>query len=403
MPQSFTVSVYIRPGSPVWYARCYLDGGGDKPVRWSTGVRIDSEGGKRGSRRVAQGRAEEAAARYAASSVAEVACASATNLHEVAKRMLRQKQADGRRPLALSQHAKNLQKHVEPFFGAGRDVRSIRRPDLEAFKRHLKQLDLAPVTINNNLTSIRQVLKHAALVEEMEGFESMPLVGNVKVSQESKGRALTEEQVSSLFDAVNPRELEAFQFLGFLANTGTRRTETMAMRWGWIDWDNAMLRIPAEYRKGAAARRGVPLNDEALAILRGRQEHGTKFTGRRKDPLPTGPDDYVWIQMKHDAARNAAAKRAGLGRVRNHDLRHTFGSLAHASGASLPEVRDLLGHTTLAMVNRYAHTYEGKLREVSQRVQLKGSRTVSGSVSGEGSNPTQNGSNPTQRKFKVVK
>lgn len=403
MPQGFTVSVFTRAGSPFWWARCYLAGGGDKPLRWSTGVRLDAEGGKRGSRRVAQGRAEEHAARLASAAVAQATTENDTALQEVAKRMLRQKQADGRRPLALSQHAKNLQKHVVPFFGAGRDVRTIRRPDLEAFKRHLKQVPLAPVTINNNLTSIRQVLKHAALVEEMDGFESMPIVANVKVSQESKGRALTEEQVGALFDAVNPRELEAVQFLGFLANAGTRRTETMAMRWGWIDWDNSMLRIPAEYRKGAAARRGVPLNDEALAILRARQEHGTKFTGRRKGPLPTGPDDHVWIQAKHDVARNEAAKRAGLGRVRNHDLRHTFGSLAHASGASLPEVRDLLGHTTLAMVNRYAHTYEGKLREVSQRVQLRGTRGVSAAVSGQGSNPAQNGPEPTQRKLRMVK
>jgi len=403
MPQGFTVSVYTRPGSPYWYARCYLDGGGDKPLRWSTGVRLDSEGGKRGSRRVAQGRAEDEARRLASAAVADQAAADDTSLAEVAKRFLRQKKADGRRPRALRQHASNLQTHVLPFFGAERDVRTIRRPDLEAFKRHLRAGELAPVTINNNLTSIRQILKHAAIVEEMDGFESMPIVTNVKVSQESKGRALTPDQVGALLSEVNPRELEALQFLAFIANTGTRRTETFEMRWGWIDWDNSMLRIPAEYRKGGASRRGVPLNDVALAILRARQEHGTKYTGRRKDPLPTGPEDRVWLQKKHDEARNAAAKRAGLGKIRNHDLRHTFGSLAHASGASLPEVRDLLGHTTLAMVNRYAHSYEEKLREASQRVQLGGGASVLGRVLGGGSNPAQKGPAPTQRRLRAVK
>ena len=116
----------------------------------------------------------------------------------------------------------------------------------------------------------------------------------------------------------------------------------------------------------------VPLNDTVLELLAMRQ-------GRRKQPRL----GRVWFQQKHDGARNSAAKRAGIkGRVRNHDLRHTLGSLAHAAGASLPEVRDLLGHTTLAMVSRYAHSYQDRLAEVANRVQI-GPGTVPGAVTGE--------------------
>ena len=38
-----------------------------------------------------------------------------------------------------------------------------------------------------------------------------------------------------------------------------------------------------------------------------------------------------------------------------HDLRHTFASWAIQRGATLPELKDLLGHSSLAMVMRYAH------------------------------------------------
>jgi integrase len=317
--------------------------------------------------------------------------------------MMRQKIAEKKRPRAVASHAHNLEKHVEPFFGKDRDVRSIRRPDLEAFKRHLStDLRLGAVTVNNQLTTIRQVLKQAAVVEEMPGFESMPLVANVKVPKGTKGRALTEDQVVSLLDQVNPRELEAQQFLEFCVNTGTRKTETLAMKWGWIDWDARMMRIPPEYRKGGEDRRRVPLNDAAMDILVSRRDHGTKYTGRRKDPLPTGPEDRVWIQKKHDVSRNAAAQRAGLGRVRTHDLRHTFGSLAVKNGASLTEVRDLLGHQTMTMVNHYQHSYEQQLREASQRVQIR-RKSVLGSVSGEGQNGAENGPNQTQSIIRKVK
>ena len=56
--------------------------------------------------------------------------------------------------------------------------------------------------------------------------------------------------------------------------------------------------------------------------------------------------------------------------MRTHDLRHTRGSLAHAAGASLVEVRDMLGHKTLAMVNHYAHTYDDRMRKIADGLQL---------------------------------
>jgi integrase len=370
----YSVSVYTRTGSPYWWARCYLAGEGGKKRRWSTGIRLDADGGKRKSRRLAQARADEQGRRLADSLDLQRTTGSDTSLKAVARRMLRQKLADNRRPRAVAALGHNLDKHVLPFFGAGRDVRTLRRADLEALKAKLSEAGKAPVTINNCLTAIRQVLKHAHSVDEL--LESVPEVRNVVVPSDSQGRALTAEEVSSLLEAVDPRAGEARQYLAFVANTGMRKAETLAMRWGWIDWERAELRIPAEYRKGGKRGARVPLPPAAVEILRDRQEHGTRYTGSSKRPLPTGPGDRVWLQIKHDVARNSAAERAGLGRVRTHDLRHTKGSLAWAAGASLPEVRDLLGHRTLAMVSRYAHSYEERLHEVSGRVQF----SVPGSV-----------------------
>jgi hypothetical protein len=47
--------------------------------------------------------------------------------------------------------------------------------------------------------------------------------------------------------------------------------------------------------------------------------------------------------------------RAGLKNVRIHDLRHTFASIAVASGQGLPMIGKLLGHTQVQTTARYAH------------------------------------------------
>ena len=51
-----------------------------------------------------------------------------------------------------------------------------------------------------------------------------------------------------------------------------------------------------------------------------------------------------------------------------HDLRHTFASWAIQRGATLPELKDLLGHSSLAMVMRYAHLSPEHLRSAVGRL-----------------------------------
>ncbi|MSP60789.1 MAG: hypothetical protein EXR72_10690 [Myxococcales bacterium] len=91
---------------------------------------------------------------------------------------------------------------------------------------------------------------------------------------------------------------------------------------------------------------------------------------QRHASTPFGREFRLGQQVSHAPARNSAAARSGIGRVRNHDLRHTYASLAHAAGASLVEVADLLGHRTLEMVRRYGHSYPQRLKDVADRVQL---------------------------------
>jgi len=54
-----------------------------------------------------------------------------------------------------------------------------------------------------------------------------------------------------------------------------------------------------------------------------------------------------------------AQRRAGLRRIRWHDLRHTFASQAAMAGVPLPQIQQWLGHSTVTMTMRYAHLAPG--------------------------------------------
>jgi integrase len=66
------------------------------------------------------------------------------------------------------------------------------------------------------------------------------------------------------------------------------------------------------------------------------------------------------------AALKVALSRAGLSRIRVHDLRHTTATVLLEAGAHPKLVQDLLGHSTVALtLNTYSHVTSGLSKEAA--------------------------------------
>ena len=146
------------------------------------------------------------------------------------------------------------------------------------------------------------------------------------------------------------------------AFTGLRRGELVALRWRDVDFERSAIRVSGSYANGAPhlaeVRQGrvvpmVPEVAEALAEL-GRREHST------------GDDDLVFpgdlgAYLDASALRRrfvAAQERAGLRKIRFHDLRHTFGTLAVRGAESIVELQAWMGHAEVRTTMRYTHYRE---------------------------------------------
>ncbi|MDA8151296.1 MAG: site-specific integrase, partial [Acidithiobacillus sp.] len=145
--------------------------------------------------------------------------------------------------------------------------------------------------------------------------------------------------------------------------TGGRQAETMGATWAQIDLNRATLQLE-ETKNGS--RRALHLVGPVLELLKERARV------RRIDtdlvfPSRLHPKQPLDLRTPWETA----LKVADIKGFHWHDLRHTFASMAAMNGATLPELAALLGHKTLAMVQRYAHLSPAHTASLAERVAEK--------------------------------
>ena len=169
--------------------------------------------------------------------------------------------------------------------------------------------------------------------------------------------AFSPEEVHALVQAANTQQDGCLYITA--AFTGLRLGELLALRWGDIDFSGHAIRVRQSYNVHGGVGtpksgkvRSVPLVPEvarALAALADRPF----FTGDEDLVFPGEAGGFLDASALRDRYK-AALEKAGLRRLRFHDLRHTFGTLA-VRKAEIPAVQAWMGHSDVQTTMRYVH------------------------------------------------
>lgn len=254
----------------------------------------------------------------------------------------------------------NIDRHVRPLLGR-RKLGTLCRSDIERLQGDIakgktatdektKAHGRARVTGGKG-TAARAIAVLGAVFSfavERELCKDNPVRGVRRFVGENKERFLSDEEMDRLgnvlIDAerngINPNATQAIRLLML---TGCRKSEVLTLRWGYIDWDRSLIRLP-DSKTGAKI---IKVGSDALDVL--------KSIPRRADTDFVFPGDgsahYVGLQKAWEHIR----VEAGLEDVRLHDLRHTFASVAAGNNHSLPIIAQMLGHAQTRTTQRYAH------------------------------------------------
>ncbi len=157
------------------------------------------------------------------------------------------------------------------------------------------------------------------------------------------------------------------------------------MRWQDIDWEKDQIRVRQSIHwlrdkdrdsetppfvfstpKSNASRRRIDMSPRLRKILRecqiasGENPYDLVFATEAKKPI--NPDSFYKKRFL------PAVKAAEIGKVRLHDLRHTFGSIKIDQGENLPYVKDQMGHSSIqTTVDIYGHKLKEQNREAAAR------------------------------------
>ncbi len=240
-------------------------------------------------------------------------------------------------------HARRLLDYI----GGDAEMDSLTASTIRGYMERRKRDGVANATINRELALLSAAINYCNL--ELEWQLPNPVARRKLKEPEGRVRWITLAEAEALIKAATTSHLK--DFIRLALNTGMRLNEMLGLEWDRVDWQQRLVRLEAQHTK-SAKRRTVPLNEDAYRVLLSRARFRAEY-------CPDSP----WVFALADGKRltsiktgfATARRRAGIKDFRVHDLRHTCAAWLVTSGVALVEVRDLLGHASVIMTERYAH------------------------------------------------
>jgi integrase len=155
------------------------------------------------------------------------------------------------------------------------------------------------------------------------------------------------------------RSIRPVLVIRFALYSGKRLGEILDLKWSDVDLKNGLVTF-----QGAKTKNGrtsiVPVNETCLGVLRkARAIRKGKYVFPNTKGKRYVNFTHYWYRIR---------KKAGLdgNGYRFHDLRHTFAShLASSGEVDIYTLKELLGHRSIEMTQRYAHLTNTSLRKAT--------------------------------------
>ncbi|MGB6865484.1 MAG: tyrosine-type recombinase/integrase, partial [Candidatus Aminicenantaceae bacterium] len=234
-----------------------------------------------------------------------------------------------------------LEASLKPFFGRFK-LKEISPHHIEKYRAVRLETGVTKATVNRELALMKKMF-NLAIDWELAGSNPVKKIKFFSEKDNQKERILSKKEEDTLLK-ISPDHLRSI--LTVALNTGMRKSEILNLKWEQVDMKKKLIKV--ENTKSGRSRH-IDINTVLTSLLPGlkRKNKESEFVF----PNPDTGKPYVDLKK----AFKTACDEAGIGELRFHDLRHTFASRLVENGVDLITVKDLLGHSTVKVTERYTH------------------------------------------------
>jgi integrase len=221
----------------------------------------------------------------------------------------------------------------------GKTIQEITPWQIEKYRGKRKEIS-APATVNRELSVLKHLFSRAiewGRLQENPAKKAKFFKGAAK-----RVRFLMPDEIQTLIlnceDWLKP-------IVTVAVHTGMRKGEILSLEWSQVNFEQGIISILDTKNH---ERRDLPMDETVKAT----------FQAIEKTVDLVFPDNKGkrMCEVRLHRAFHEALDKSGITDFHFHDLRHTFASnLVMQEGVELNDVRELLGHKTMAMTLRYAH------------------------------------------------
>ena len=253
---------------------------------------------------------------------------------------------------------------IEPVIGA-LPLKDISPFHLERIKKDMADAGRAARTIHYALCVVRQVFNFAS-ARDLSACISPTCKVKPPRTDNRRLRFLTHEEARRLLDHLAERSPNLHDMALMSLHCGIRAGEIFNLTWSDVDFDRGLLAL-RDTKSGRNRMAYMTAPVRAMLGARGKGNHGDMiFPGR-------GGVKRSWVSNAFERAVKELGFNEGVTdsrqRVVFHSLRHTFASWLVEQGTDLYSVKELMGHSTLSMTERYSHLAPDTLRRAVKNLE----------------------------------
>lgn len=304
---------------------------------------------------------------------------SHVTLHEYAAEWVERYQGRGRRGFrenTRDDYRRLLNQYALRYFSSRTRLIDLTPTKIARFVSWLcdereQEQALADQTVRNIVVPLRACLATAVREGLLRSNPSrevdLPHRPTAEDAEDEQVKAMTRAELAAFLAASSP---EWRLFFWFLAATGVRISEAMALQWRHVDLEaeaphvkirRALVKRRMGPPKTRYGRRDIPIDARLASSLR-RAREASEWPQEKCPVFPSKVGTCLDSQKVRNRVLNPTRERAGLPWVGFHAFRHTCASILFAEGRNVVQVQRWLGHHSAAFtLATYVHLLDGDL------------------------------------------